>query len=77
MPLINIVIADPNGACGQAAYHQLKDLGFAFDPPEATASVVFHNQTAKKQTIVLSNAKAVGGKKGLSKARQPISKPSP
>lgn len=37
-PLVDIVIADPKGATGVAAYHRLQDLGFSQELPSDIAS---------------------------------------
>ncbi len=38
-PLVDIVIADPKGATGVAAYHRLQDLGFSQELPSDIANI--------------------------------------
>lgn len=53
-PLVDIVIADPKGATGVAAYHRLQDLGFSQELP----SDIANNPTI--QAAAASTAKSAG-----------------
>ncbi|HEY9754939.1 MAG TPA: hypothetical protein V6C97_07260 [Oculatellaceae cyanobacterium] len=47
-PLVDICIAEPTSATGQAAYGKLKELGFAEDPsPEAVAAATAATEAAE------------------------------
>jgi len=45
-PLVDIVIADPRGATGQAAYHRLQELGFSQSLPSDVATNSFSSSPA-------------------------------
>ncbi len=52
-PLVDIVIADPRGATGQAAYHRLQELGFSQTLPSDVASSI----SVQTTTVVKTRAR--------------------
>jgi hypothetical protein len=72
-PLVDIVIADPKGSVGQAAYRHLKELGFSPDTPEGGGAISSANQQ-QEHIMVFPSGPAPSAKKGAVGAASPPGK---
>jgi hypothetical protein len=72
-PLVDIVIADPKGSVGQAAYRKLRELGFSPEAGESPGAISAANQE-QEHIMIFPNTPSLPTKKGTVGATNPANK---